>query len=387
MKKPADLRMNPDRLYAFKSPFKILLVRMIDAVGKFFYPSSVSRVPWENVKRIAVLRLDHLGDVLLALPSVKALEEALPNAQVDFIVGPWAKDIVELAGLRSITKVFTAAWFDREGVRRRTWPSWRELKKILRDGRYDAVIELRGDFRHILAMYRAGIKYRIALARTGLAFLLTHQSVYHAGQHEVKRNLDTLEQAGIQLANKPESPRLYPRNEDVKTQAEIRQKLGIARPIIAIHATCTAPSKRWLVSSWQELIDKLPEDTDVVMIGAGSEKAGIEEIEKGCRRKVFLAAGSMNLAVLAAFLKESSLFIGVDSGPAHIAASVGTPVVSLYSGTNVAAQWGPQGSKVNVIQKVPPCSPCELAICPIGNKCMNEITVEEVLNLVANSLH
>jgi ADP-heptose:LPS heptosyltransferase len=380
--RPENLRLDPDRLYTFKSPLKMAIARTVDTIGSWFFSPSGQSVDWKSIKKIAVLRLDHLGDVILALPAIKALEEALPQAQVDFIVGPWAKDIVEMAGLRSTPKVFSACWFAREGSKNRG----RKLTELLREGQYDTVIELRGDFRHILAMYRAGIRFRVGLAKTGLGFLLTHRLVYRPGQHEMKRNLDTLEQAGIQLSNKQEYPQLYTRKKDEETQREIRQKLGITRPVIAIHATCAATSKRWPVSNWQQLIDRLPEDMDVAMIGTDLEKSGVEEIQKGCHRRVFLTAGALNLPNLSAFLKESRLFIGVDSGPAHIAAAVGTPVVSLYSGTNVVDQWGPRGPKVTIIQKTPSCSPCELTVCPIGNECMNQIGVEEVLGSVTKSL-
>jgi len=383
MIKPADIKVDPNRPYAFKSPLKVFIVRWVDAIGRLLFRPAGTLVSWQGVRRIAVLRLDHLGDVLLALPALRELERALPNAQVDFFIGPWAKDLVEMAGLRAIPKIFTASWFTREGVKGETVA---ELKDLLRDGQYDAVIELRGDFRHIWAMYRAGIRNRIGLAKTGLGFLLTHPSIYRVGQHEMKRNMDVLGQAGIPLSGPQEFPRLYPRKEDEQIQMEIRQKLGITRPVIAIHAVCSALSKRWPVSNWQKLINGLPGDVDIALVGTEGEKPGMTEIESGCNRKVFSTAGLLSLPVLAAFLKECRLFIGVDSGPAHIAAAVGTPVVSLYSGTNQVEQWGPQGQKVAVIQKKTVCSPCELTVCPLGNECMNLIQVEEVLDLVSVSL-
>lgn len=379
---PATLKRNPDRLYTFKSLFKTLVMRWVDVVGSLFFSTQSASIPWQNLKRIAVLRLDHLGDVLLALPAVKALEEALPNVQVDLIIGPWAKDIVDRAGLRSTPKIFSASWFSREGSK----DGRRELARLLREGKYDAVIELRGDFRHILAMYQAGVKYRVGLARTGFGFLLTQQLVFRPGQHEMDRNFETMERAGIHLAQKPGFPQLYPRKDDEQAQKEVRQKLGVTKLVIALHSTCLAPSKRWPVAHWQKLIEKLPADRDIVLIGTEGEKPGMEEIVKGCQRKVFVAAGLLNLGGLAAFLKDCQLFIGVDSGPAHIAAAVGTPVLSLYSGTNLVGQWGPKGPKVTVLQKTTPCSPCELVVCPIENECMKLIEVDEVLRNVNESL-
>jgi len=380
---PEGLRIDPDRRYAFKSPLKTRIVRIADAFGGRLFPPSTQPIEWRSLKKIAVLRLDHIGDVMMALPAVKALGQALPEAKIDFIVGPWAKDLVETAGLRATPRIFSAKWFTREGAK---GGGVKKLKGLLREGQYDAVLELRGVERHILAIYGAGIKYRVGLARTGLGFLLTHRLVYRPGLHEIERNLDLLKQAGIDFGSPPEFPRLYPREENDQTQIEARRKLGIARPVIAIHAVCSAPAKRWPVTNWQRLIESLPKEMDVALIGSEGEKSGIEEIQQGCGRKVYSTVGLLNLPALAAFLKECRLFIGLDSGPAHIAAAVGTPVVSVYSGINSADRWGPRGRQVTILQRKPACSPCELVACPFDNSCMRQIAVEEVLTRVQDSL-
>ena len=384
---PKDLKVNYNRSYSFKSPLKNKLIELLDFAGGLIFSKKKVSVPWKKINRIAILRLDHLGDVILSLPALKALEQALPKAQIDFYVGPWAKDIVEIAGLRANTKIFTASWFVRNGNRENTLTSIQKLKESLRTGQYDAAMELRGDFRHIIALYFSGIKYRIGLSRTGFGFLLNNQINYQIGQHEIKRNLTTLMESGINLLNVSEIPKLYPRKEDVQLQNHIRKKLGIHRPFIVVHAISSALSKRWPVSNWQQLVNFLPKQMDIVMVGTEEEKSEIKEIQKGCNREVFSTAGLLNLKALSAFLKESRLFIGVDSGPAHIAAAVGAPVVSLYSGTNEVRQWGPKGEKVVTIQKTPNCSPCELTVCPIGNECMNLIKIEEVIKAVNKYLN
>jgi ADP-heptose:LPS heptosyltransferase len=384
--KPENLRVDPDRPTAFKSRLKGGIVRGIDALGGLCFAPSAKPVPWGTVRRIALLRLDHLGDVLLALPAIQALERALPHVQVDVFIGPWSKGILEIARVRAVSRVLAASWFTREGERGGTWRSLRNLEEALRAGRYDAAIELRGDYRHILAMAKAGIKVRAGLARTGFRFLLTHPLVYRPGLHETQRNLDLLVQAGIGVSSKDDFPRLYPREEDDRAQDGLREKLGIQREVIALHATCSAASKRWPASNWLRLIEGLPENYDLVLVGSAGEKAQMEEISKGLGRKVHVAAGTLNLTALAAFLRRCRLFIGVDSGPAHIAAAVGTPLVSLYSGTNRMEQWAPRGPRVSVLQKWTACSPCELTVCPIGNECMRQISPEEVLKSVRASI-
>jgi ADP-heptose:LPS heptosyltransferase len=379
--KIAELKKDPDRVYRFKSRFKAFLARSVDAIGFLFFRPKASQVDWGRIRKIAVLRLDHLGDVLMALPAVRALEKALPEAQVDLFIGPWAERVVEIAGLRARIQKVEVGWFSRSSARMGTRASIKELRNRLRAGGYDAVVELRGDSRQILALVGSGIRERIGLARSGLGFLLNHLCEFHRGLHETDRNFDVIQQAGIGLTPPtPGESNLFPREQDHQEALKVRGKLGISGPLIAIHATGSTQAKRWPASNWSKLIDALPAGIEVVLIGVESERQELEEIRLGSARRVFSAAGLLDLPALAAFLKDCRLLIGVDSGPAHIAAAVGTPVISLFSGTNVAAQWAPRGSRVEVIQKVIECSPCELTECPIGNECMRRIEVEEVLD-------
>jgi ADP-heptose:LPS heptosyltransferase len=328
---PVKLKKNPDRMYTIKSPLKALAVRCVDLAGNIFFSSEPGPVDWRQVRKIAVLRLDHLGDVLMALPAVRALERALPEAQVDLFIGPWAEGIVEIAGLRAGIQKIEVSWFSRDPARRGTLASIKELRNRLKTGGYDAALELRGDSRQILALAGSGIKDRIGLARSGFGFLLNHLCEFRKGLHEVDRNFDVVEQAGISLPRPaPGELNLFPREKDRQKALEVRGKLGVSGPVIAIHATGSTRAKRWPASHWPKLIDALPAGMAVVLIGVESEKKELEEIRRASARKVHSAAGLMDLPTLAAFIKDCRLFIGVDSGPAHIAAAVGTPVVCLF---------------------------------------------------------
>jgi ADP-heptose:LPS heptosyltransferase len=89
-----------------------------------------------------------------------------------------------------------------------------------------------------------------------------------------------------------------------------------------------------------------------------------------------LATGGLSLEGLAAFLPRCVALASVDSGPAHLATALGVPVLALYSGTNLAAQWGPRGRRVALLRSDTPCSPCELTDCPFQNACMAGIAVD-----------
>jgi heptosyltransferase-2 len=375
---PIDLKVNPDSPYVFKSAVKRAAARWIDGLAQKLL-KAMPPVDWSKVGRVAVLRLDHIGDVLMALPALEALSRALPHAQIDFWVGPWAKEIADLLPSREEFKIIPAPWFDRSKDRVSSRAGIAELSEKIREGRYDAAIDLRGDFRHGLALWRAGVPVRAGQTRTGGRFFLTHPLLHRPAFHEIDQNLDILRQLGISIeAEKPESS-LIPRPEDIQSARQIRESLGLTRPLIALHATCLAPAKRWPEDHWRALVGVFPEEVELVVIGSVGEAGDAKRIFEACGKRIIFAMGVFSLPVLAAFLKDCELLIGVDSAPAHIASAVGTPLISLFSGTNVAAQWAPRGKKVTVIQKVPSCSPCERTSCPFDNECMRQITVEEVL--------
>ncbi len=384
--RPESIRVDPRRTYAFRSRFKTFLVSLLDGLGnRFFKKNRNSRIQWDKVRRIAVLRLDHLGDVLMALPTLEALRETLPKAEIDFWVGPWGREVAEMSRLAHHVPVFEAPWFSRP-PKRGLLRGCMVLARLLREANYDAVIDLRGDCRHILAAWMSRIPVRIGQTLTGGGFLLSHPVHHVNGLHETEQGLNLLVKTGLHWKRGQPWPVLKPSPENAGEAQAVREKLGLQKPMIALHATAGTQAKRWPGERWSQLVDALPADFEAVFVGTDADRNYLEEVFHNCGRKPSSAAGLLSLPALAAFLKDCRLFIGVDSGPAHIAAAVGTPVVSLYSGTNMADQWAPRGPRVTVIQKRTPCSPCELQVCPIGNECMRQISVDEVLAAVKTFL-
>lgn len=376
---PESVRVSPPNPYVFRLSWKRRFMALVDLVGGCLFAfRATRRIQWEKLERVAVLRLDHLGDVILALPFLEAIKRLAPQAEIDFYVGPWAEPAVPLSNLPIRPVIFSARWFDRSNDKSGS-KGIKELARTLKAGKYDLAFDLRGDLRHALSMWMAGIPHRVGYGITGGKFLFTQPIQYQGVMHETDRDLDLLTQAGG-IVEKGTYARFYPDEAAKKRARAVKKELGLSRPVIALHATCAATAKRWPEENWRALIGRLPEKYDLVMVGASNEKSDMERIVRGLPRKVFLTAGSLDLPALAAFLSEASLFIGVDSGPAHVAAAVDIPVLSLFSGTNSAAQWSPRGENVTVIQKPPVCSPCARTVCPLEHQCMTSITVQEVID-------
>ena len=144
-----------------------------------------------------------------------------------------------------------------------------------------------------------------------------------------------------------------------------------------------------MLVKYVDLIERITQKNDISIIitGAPNERERSEEIARLCSSKVFNLTGKTPLNLLPALYKKCALFLGVDSAGVHIAAAVGTATVSLY-GPSSPETWAPKGERDMVIRKDFPCVPCRETGCQgsMKSRCMDELTVEEVLPVVEKSL-
>jgi ADP-heptose:LPS heptosyltransferase len=368
--------------YVYKSALKRALAHGLDAVGGLALAPAPAPVDWSAVKKMAVLRLDHLGDLLHALPALRRLKRALPKARLDLWVGPWGAELAGLFADVDQVKVTPAAWFQRPQRVEWPWGQINGLAKGLAAEDYDAAFELRGDLRHHLALWQASVPVRVGQALTAGNFLLTHPGRWDARLHEQEQSLALLDQAGLPKANQGSRPFLkLPKTavaEAARVAGQLKLKKG-AGPVL-VQAACGTQAKRWPQESWAQVIEGLPKGMPVILLGSAGEREEMLSIAKRVKRPVAVAAGMLSLSGLAAFIAPARLLLSVDSGPAHLAAAQDVPVLSLFSGTNRAAQWAPRGSLVQVLQAQGiPCSPCELSECPYDNACMRALEPAFVL--------
>ena len=380
---PADaalLRVPPPAPYVYRSGAKRAAAGLLDFAGDLVLARRPFPVDWARVERAAVLRLDHLGDLINALPALRRLRKALPKAALDLWVGPWG---LELAGLfRDVdaVRVAEAPWFGRP--RREAWP-WASIAALgegLRAGNYGAAFELRGELRHLLALRRSGIRVRAGLALTAGRFLLTHPARWNPALHEQEQNLSLLDQAGLPTAAADGAPYLHLDAAALREAAAVSRSLKLGRAPVLVQAACGTNAKRWSPEAWAAVLRGLPAGAPLALLGSAAEAPEMRAIAARVRRPVAVAAGRLSLAALAALLGRARLLLSVDSGPAHLAAVQGAPVLALFSGTNDPRRWAPRGRRVRILRAPDfPCSPCELTDCPYGNACMRAIGPRDVL--------
>ena len=371
--------------YPFKSFWKRWLAGCFDAVGGiFFFPLRSLRKPLDlaAVRRILVIRLDHIGDVVMSRPAIRALHKKFPHAGIDLLV---TEDIAPLFEQSKEIQTVIAAkhgWFNRKASFVKKWSEFWRLVGILKTGSYDLGVDLRGDVRNILLMFLAGVKHTIGYGTAGGGFLLNEDVPQGDPQHQVKLNLDLLNSFHVAQDNK-----LLPFEYSPETAREFWKKTETLPPTtllprVAIHMGAGYPSKRWPFENFRALIQEIDRQAlaQIVLIGTEAEKDALPDLKLSSERLIDLR-GKTALQDLPVLLDVCDVFIGNDSGPAHIAAAQGLEILLLTSGTNDIRLWYPWTERLSLLQHEVPCSPCALEICPVdGHPCVEEITVDHALN-------
>jgi lipopolysaccharide heptosyltransferase II len=335
--------------------------------------------------RILVVKLDHLGDVLLATPVFSNLRRAYPHAQIHALVGSIGAYV--LRNHPDVDKIiqYDARFFCRSG-RPMGLRDASQLFRRLRLKKYDLLIDLRGDWLTVNFALFKGALYRFDLASLQAENKLGYFTF--TSSHEVDRNLDVLRAASIPTPHK--TPTFRTTLADQRWTDGFLSNANVVkdRPLIAIHPGSPIKLKRWRAERFAAVADWLiaHKDAQILFVGEKSESSVIASVQKQMHRKAISVAGKTNLSQLAEILRRCDLFIGNDSGPMHLAAAIGTQTIGLYGPGN-PARFGPVGVHSCTIRRMPNCPPCMGTSCKFGGEgCMKEIEVDEVIHVADRHL-
>lgn len=371
--------------YIFKNKFYSFLFFLIDITGTVFslpFLMFRRRLPG-NVGHILLIRMDHIGDVVCSTPLPQNLKEHYRGAKITFLVSTAARGAVINNPYIDEVICYDPPWFSRGKKRifefRRFFVLTRELKRH----NYDLGFDLRGDFRHIILMILARVRFRVGYGITGGGFLLNHKVNYRNNVHTIERSLDCLRSMGIDII--AQEPKVYPSAKDEESAEEFIKENNISAEdfTAVIHPYAGYSSKNWLDGRFAELMRSLyaKYNARIILAGSGKDKINNDKLIDRSRVPAINAADRTSLGSLTSLISKASVFIGVDSGPSHIAALTKTPCVVLYSGTNNPWEWGPRNDKAIIIQTDIPCKGCERMNCE-HNICMDLISVEDVMDAV-----
>lgn len=341
---------------------------------------------------ILVARLDGLGDVVVSIPALRALRKARPDAKIVLLVGPWAQGIAAKIPYVDRVEVF-APWSFRVIRNRDFRPRWGEARRFykrMRDEKFDAGLDLRGDFLSLWILWWIGLPTIVGRVTRGGGFLCTHRVEVDLAQtpHEIDRGLRAVQVFGADLADhQPELP--VPAEDAAKTDQLLREcgiEPGGRFALIGVGALWRY--KRWPAERFVELIKRLRSEHGLrcAVVGNAGERELTTSIASQAPGTIDLG-GRTDLAVLAGLLAKATIYVGNDSGPGQLAMASRCPCVIIF-GPGRPLHFGP--ARRGAIAVYEPCgpTPCfEKGECArLPDWCLQRVDVERVMTQVRNLL-
>lgn len=346
---------------------------------------------WESARNVLCIRLDSVGDVLMTTPAIRALKESLPGRRITLLTSGAGAEAGRLVPFIDDVMVYAAPWMKATPPRASSAIDHAFVEEVRRR-QFDAAVLFtvysQNPLPPAFLCYMADIPLRLAHCRENPYQLLTHwvrdPEPDHVIRHEVQRQIDLVSHVGCHS----EDDRLA---IEVPCEAhrEVLNSLGKMgldrqRPWAVLHPGATAPSRRYPWESYAEVVRRLASEHgwQIVLTGSDEEESLVENIRMAAGVPTYSLAGRLDLASLCALIDLAPVLITNNTGPAHIAAAVGTPVVVLYALTNL--QHTPWKVPSRVLSFDVPCKNCYSSICPEGHhNCLRLVSPDDV---VANAV-
>ena len=355
-------------------------------------------------RRILVVKLSDIGDVLTATPALRALRESSPAARLEALVPPNSAPVLAESPLVDDVIIFDKFQYDWpiDAFKLSSLAALVRLARHLRRQRYDCLVILHhlttrwGTLKYAALALTSGAKVRVGLDN-GRGWFLTHR-VRDGGfgaRHEVEYWLDVVgtigartEDTSLEMTIGAEDEAFA--NDQIPPFLSPPTRGGRGGcPLVAIHPGSGGYSlaRRWSAEGFAQVADALVERHGARIVLVGTPADGVSQVASLMRSEAVNLEGKTTLGQLAAILKRCDLFIGADSGVMHLAAAVGTPLVAIFGPSNHKA-WGPwpRDGRHVILRADLPCSPCSYVGYNVGQRescqavtCMKAITAETVL--------
>lgn len=350
---------------------------------------------WNTAQRILCVRLDSLGDVLMTTPAMAAIKESRPYSHITLMTSAAGAALSPQLPMVDDVWVYDAPWLKATAPRQNSQPEYRVLEE-LRSRQYDACVIFtvysQNPLPTAFMAYMADIPLRLAHCRENPYQLLTNtirDPEPTLFRHEVQRQLDLVASVGYRVTDS----RLHltvPRTAHHRVAHLLAARgLDPAQPWIVVHPGASAPSRRYPPELFAEVGRSLvAAGITPVFTGTAPERDLVESIQAQMRVPSQSLVGQLNLPDLSALLAAAPLLLSNNTGPVHIAAALGTPVVDLYALTNL--QHTPWQVPHRVLYHDVPCRICYKSVCPEGHHhCLQllepQTVVAAVLELLAET--
>lgn len=337
--------------------------------------SSLPLIP----QRILIVLLGAIGDVTRALPLLTRLRRAYPDAYIAWAVEPAAAPLLDFHP--ALNEV---CLYRRTHGTRTFFPFLQELRRR----RFDLVLDLQRHAKSGLASWWSGAPVRVGFHRKSSKegnWLFNTHTIEPVADFSLKlgQYLKFADALGL-----PDDGVHF----DLRLRAEEEQRVetllaGTTHPFAAFFLGSRWPSRFWFPQATAEVVRTLRQEygMGVVLLGGQNEVVFAQEISKAAGGMVANLSGKTSLRDLIGIFRRARLALGPDSGPMHIAAATGTPVISLWGATS-PLRSAPWGSAELVLRGPAACSPCYVRRCRIGRACMQRISPEQVLEVARKVL-
>lgn len=338
--------------------------------------------------RILLLRLERIGDLLMTHDAIARTRHLWPAAEIDLAVGSWNAPLARLIPEVSRVDVIDVPWLAREGTGL-SWPALVSHARSWRTRRYDLVINFEPDIRSNFLAWQSGAPRRVGYWTGGGGAFLTDALAYDPAVHvatNAQRLLTHVDARAGALSTTP--PRL---TIDATSEAAASRALsGVPshHRLVGLHVSGGRESKQWHLSRFVDVGKQLAQEPNVTLVltGGSGDRPLVDLVKSQLGSVPVLdTSGALDLPATAALLSRLTMLITGDTGPMHLAASVGTPVIALF-GPSDPRRYGPLAIHQQVMRVQLPCSPCGQVRLPPERcrghvpDCMDGITVAAVVD-------
>jgi lipopolysaccharide heptosyltransferase II len=349
---------------------------------------------WADARKLLVVRLDNLGDVVMTTPAIAAIRHGSPDAHITLLASRSGAAAAAYIPVLDDVIAYDAPWTpgttgDAQSDKR--------LIDELAQRQFDAAIIftvcMQSALPAALMCRLAGIPLRLAHSRENPHDLLTHwvpdSEVCASGmRHEVARQLDLVKSVGFEPCDERMQFR-YPASDVLSMRRKfVEAGADLLRPYVVVHPGATAASRRYPAQRFGIAAQSIVEATgcQVVFIGGADEQPLIAEAQLRMDAPGVSLAGQLSLGELAALIAGAQVIVCNNSGPVHIAAAVGTPVAVLYALTN--PQHTPWRVPSHVLNHDVPCRNCLESVCPEKHHdCLERVEPDAVVQAALDLIH
>ncbi len=340
--------------------------------------------PWAEARRLLVMRLDNIGDVVMTAPVLRALKENLPEASITLMASPGGSKATTLLPWVDEVLTWRVLWQDLGSLPFDPAREW-ELVDTLRAGSYDAAVILTS-FKQTphaaaYACYLAGIPLRLGESKEWGGGVLTHEAPPSPEElHQVERNLHLIEAVGFHITDRSLSIRVP--HQARESTAGLLEARGVPAntPYLLLNPWASAQARTYPVDRFARAAHGLSIETGWPVVVTGTEA----DRERGGGLLTILGnravdlVGATSLPELAVLVEGARLVLTNNTSTMHLLDALRTPGVVLFSGTELEEQWRPRHTPHRLLRRETCCSPCYAFTCPYNLECL-DIPPEEVI--------